>query len=78
MRAPFMCEETCVGINIFEGRGIGRAGSSGAILGIATVVVLRPEPVQNKGEMRCALGCILMGVTELRRPGEVKQVIVET
>jgi hypothetical protein len=41
-------------------------------------VLLRPEAVKDEGEVRGAFGGIGMGVAELRKPGEVQEVVVES
>lgn len=72
-----MFEQALIGIDIFECRWIAGAGSCRALFGIGAVGVLRPQTMQNEGEVRSALRSIAMGVAEFRRPGEVKKVVVE-
>jgi hypothetical protein len=75
--APFMFQQAPIGVNVFEGRRIAGAGGIRAFLGIASVCVLRPEAMQHERRVRCALWRVSMRITELRRPGQVKQVIVK-
>jgi hypothetical protein len=75
--APLMTEQTGVGVDVGEGGGIAWAGVGGAVLRIASVCVLGPEAVEDKGGTLCTLGCAGVRVAELRGPGEVEEVVVE-
>jgi len=75
--APLVLKQALVGVNVFVGRGVGWAGCVGAILRIGAVVVLRPEAVEDEGRVCGALGGVGVGMTKLRRPGEVEEIVVE-
>lgn len=75
--APLVLEEAGVGVDVGELRGVGWAGCAGAVLRIGAVGVLGPEAVKDEGRVAGTLGCVGMRVAELRRPGEVEEVVVE-
>ena len=74
--APLVLEQAGVGVDVVEGGAV-RGGGVGAILGIAAVVVLGPEAVEDEGGVVGALGSVGMAVAELGGPGEIEQVVVE-
>ena len=53
------------------------AGFGGAVLGVAAVEVLGPEAMEDEAGVLGALCGSGVGVAELRRPGEVEEVVVE-
>jgi hypothetical protein len=75
--APLVLKQALVGVDVLVGRGVGWAGCVGAILRIGAVVVLRPETVEDEGRVCGALGGVGVGMTKLRRPGEVEEIVVE-
>jgi len=72
-----MLKQTLVGVDVFVGGGVGRAGCVGAILRVGSVVVLRPEAMKHERGVRGALRGIGMRVAELGRPGEIEEVVVK-
>ena len=62
---PLVSEETSVGVDVAVLRRVAGAGRVGAVLGIGTVEVLRPEAMEDEGGMLGALGCGGVGVAEL-------------
>jgi hypothetical protein len=77
MGLPLVAEEARVGVDVGELGGVGWTGVGGAMLGPRAGEVLGPEAVEDEGVALCALGGVAVGVTELGRPGEVQEVIVE-
>ena len=77
MGAPFMLQESLVGVDVPVGDRIGGAGGARAIFGVGAIVVLGPEPVEDEGGVGGALGGVGMRVAELGGPGEVEKVVVE-
>ncbi len=75
--APLVPEESGVGIDVGVGGRVAWAGVGGAVLRIAAIGVLGPEAVEYEGGSLSALGCVWVGVTELWRPAEVEEVVVE-
>jgi len=74
---PLMAEEAGVRVDVTEGGWISRAGSVGAVLGKGAGGVLGPEAVKDEGGVLSAFGGGWMGATELWRPGEVEEIVVE-
>ena len=74
---PLVTKQAGVGVEVAEGGGIGRTSCVGAVLGIGTVVVLRPETVEDEAGTGGALRLVGVGGTELRRPGEIEQIEIE-
>ena len=62
---PLVAEEACVGVEVAVVGGVLRTGGVGAVLGKGTGGVLRPEAVEDEGEVLGALGCGGVGVAEL-------------
>lgn len=77
MGLPLVTQEARVGVEIAVGGGVSRAVGVGAMLGEGTRGVLGPETVEDEGEVLGALGGGWMGGAELRRPGEVEEIVVE-
>ena len=77
MGVPFVLKKLLVGIDIAEGGWIAGAGGVGAVFGVATIGVLRPEAVEDEGEVGGALSGTGMRIAELGRPGKIEQVVVE-
>ena len=77
MGLPFVLEEAGVGVDVGELRWVGWAWVGGAVLRPGAGEVLRPEAVEDEGVALGALGGVAVGVTELGRPGEVEEVVVE-
>lgn len=77
VRLPFVLEKALVGIDVFVLRGVNGTGRGRAIGGPIAIGVLRPKAVEHEGWMCCALGGAGMGIAELRRPGEIEQIVVE-
>ena len=75
---PLVLQQTRVAIDIAVLRRIGWTGRIRAALRIRAVIVLRPQAVHHKRRVLGALRCRTMRGTELRRPGQIEQVIVET
>ena len=71
---PLVAEEACVGVEVAVVGGVLRTGGVGAVLGKGTRGVLRPEAVEDEGEVLGALGCGGVGVAELGGPGEVEEI----
>jgi hypothetical protein len=74
---PLVAEQACVGVEVAVVGGVLRAAGVGAVLGKGTGGVLRPEAVEDEGEVLRALGCGGVGVAELGGPGEVEEIEVE-
>jgi hypothetical protein len=74
---PLVAEEAGVGVDVAVLAGVLRAGGVGTVFDVGAGVVLGPEAVKDEGEVLGALGCGLVGVAELGRPGEVEEVVVE-
>jgi hypothetical protein len=70
-------EESGIGIDVRELRGVGWAGCVGTVLRVGAVGVLGPETVKDEGGAAGALSGVGMPVAELGRPGEVEQVVIE-
>ena len=77
MGAPFVIEESGVGVDVGELSGVAGAGGVGAVLGVGAVEVLGPEAVEDEGGVLGALGGGGVGVAELGRPGEIEEEVVE-
>jgi hypothetical protein len=77
MGAPLVAEETGVRVDVAVCGRIAWTGLGRTVLGISTVVVLRPEAVEDQSRVLGALGCVGVRVAELRRPREVEKVVVE-
>ena len=69
---PLVAEEAGVGIDVTVLAGVLRAGGVGTVFEVGAGIVLRPEAVEDEGEVLGALGCGLVGVAELGGPGEVE------
>ena len=77
MRVPLVLEQGRVGEDIAVPGGVGRPRRVRAVMRVGSVVVLRPEAVEDKRGMLRAFGSGGMGVAKLRRPGEVEEVEIE-
>ena len=77
MGSPFVLEEAGVWVDVGVLRWVGGTGGVGAVLRVGAVGVLGPEAVEDEGGVTGALGSGGVGVTELRGPGEVEEVVVE-
>ena len=79
--APLVLEEAGVGVEVGEfARGRRGRGRWCSARGRAAGVVLRPEAVEDEGDVLGALGVVGgvgVGDAELGRPGEVEEVVVE-
>jgi hypothetical protein len=77
MLRPLVVQQPGIGIDIAVLRWIGRAGSIGTVLRIGTVVVLRPQAVQDKGGMDGALRRRGVRMAVFRRPRQAQEIKVE-
>jgi hypothetical protein len=77
MRCPFVLQQVHVRQNVAERLWITRPRRIRTILGIASVRVLRPQPMQHKPRMRRTLHSLPMRQAKLRRPRQRQQVIIK-
>jgi len=77
VRPPFMLQQTCVWIDVPVRGDIRWTGRIRAVLGIGSVVPLRPKPVEDKSGMSGAFRSTRMRMAKLRRPREVKEIEVK-
>jgi len=72
VRGPLVLQKAGVWIDVAVSAGVRRTWAIGAVLWIRSVVVLRPEAMQDEGWMCRAFLRIWVGVTELRRPRQIQ------
>ena len=65
---PFVLQQAGVGVQVAELRRVTWAGGIRTVLGVAAVEALGPQPMEGKGAVLGALGCVGALETELRRP----------
>jgi hypothetical protein len=77
MGLPFVAEQAYVGVDVAVLGWVSGAWTVGAVLGEGAGGVLGPETVEDEGKVLGALGRGGVGGAELRRPGEVEEVVIE-